>query len=414
MLRRIALDVRPLRESPEFRRVWLGQSISFLGRRMSLVALPVQVYELTGSPLWVGLLSLAQFGPLITFTLVGGVFADAVDRRRLLIGTEIGMALAVVGLVVNAAIPHPQLWACFVFGSLSWAFFSFGAGAYRSLAPRLVPPEQFAAASALNGLYAQLGAIVGPAVAGVLISQIGFSATYAIDLATSVAGFVSIVSLPALAPLGEAAQPGLRALAEGFRFIRGQNVVLGFFLVDSLAMIFGFPQALFPALADHVFADPQSVGFLYAAPAAGAFAAAITSGWAGAVRRQGIAIIVAILIWGAAITAFGFARQLWLAVVLLAIAGVGDQISAIFRSTIMLTLTPDHMRGRVGGIEFAQVASTPSLGNLEAGVVASLTSLRVSIVSGGLACVGAAVAVALLFPSLIRYDAGKERDAATA
>jgi MFS family permease len=414
LLRRVAVDIRPLRESPAFRRVWLGQSISFLGRRMTIVVLPVQVYHLTGSVLWVGLLSLAQFVPLITLTLVGGVFADSVDRRRLLAGTEIGMALSVAGLVVNAALPHPQLWACFVFGALSWAFFSFGAGAYRSLAPRLVPPDQFAAASALNSLYGQLGSVVGPAVAGLLISRIGFSATYGIDLATSTAGLLSILSLPAIAPLGEAAQPGLRALVEGFRFVRSQRVVLGFFLLDSLAMIFGMPNALFPALAKHVFADPAAVGFLYAAPAAGALAAALLSGWAGGLRRQGVAIVVAVLVWGGAITLFGFTSELWLAVLLLAVAGAGDQISAIFRSTIMLSVTPDHLRGRLGGIEFAQVASTPSLGNLEAGVVASLTSLRVSIVSGGLACIAAAIAVVLLFPSLLRYDARKAMSAVRA
>jgi MFS family permease len=412
-LQRIALDVKPLRESPAFRRVWLGQSISFLGRRMTIVVLPVQVYDLTGSPLWVGLLSLAQFVPLITLTLVGGVFADAVDRRRLLLGTEVGMALAVGGLVVNAALPHPQLWACFVFGALSWAFFSFGAGAYRSLAPRLVPPDQFAAASALNSLYSQLGSIVGPAAAGVLINRIGFSATYAIDLATSTAGVLSIASLPSIAPLGDVAQPGLRALAEGFRFVRSQRVVLAFFVMDSLAMIFGMPNALFPALAKRVFADPESVGYLYAAPAAGALAAALTSGWAERVRRQGIAITLAVLAWGGAITGFGYTTHLWPAVVLLAAAGAGDQISAIFRSTIMLTLTPDHLRGRLGGIEFAQVASTPSLGNLEAGLVASLTSLRISIVSGGFACIGSALAVALAAPALLRYDARKALDAAT-
>lgn len=413
-LRRIALDVGPLRESPGFRRVWLGQSISFLGRRMTIVVLPVQVYELTGSPLWVGLLSLAQFVPLITLTLVGGVFADVVDRRRLLAATEVGMALSVAGLVANAALPEPKLWACFVFGSLSWAFFSFGAGAYRSLTPRLVAPDQIAAASALNGAYAQLASIVGPAVAGVLISRIGFAATYGIDLASSTAGFLSIVSLPAIVPGGDIVQPSLRSLVDGFRFVRTQHVVLGFFLLDSLAMVFGMPNALFPAVAKNVLGDPVSVGYLYAAPAAGAFAATILSGWVGRVRRQGVAITVAVLVWGGAITAFGFAGELWPALLLLAVAGAGDQISAIFRSTIMLTVTPDNLRGRLGGIEFAQVASTPALGNMEAGLVASLTSLRISIVSGGLACMGAALAVWLAFPALIRYDARKALAAAPA
>jgi MFS family permease len=404
LLRRLAVDVTPLRTSPPFRRLWLGQAISFVGRRMTLVALPFQVYELTGSPLMVGLLSFAQFVPLITLTIVGGLFADANDRRRLLILTEVGMMVSVAGLVVNAALPHPQLWACFVFGTLSWSFFSFGAGAARSLVPRLVAREELPAAAALNGLYSQLGAVVGPALAGVLIQTIGLSATYGIDLATSTASIVSVVVLPAIAPAVDAATPSLRALREGFAYIRSQRVILAFFLIDSVAMVFGMPNALFPAVADRVFGDPRVVGYLFAAPAAGAFLAALLSGWAGRLRRQGVAIVVAAASWGVAIAAFGFAQGLWLALLFLAIAGAADQISAIFRSTIMLTLAPDHLRGRLSGIEFAQVAATPALGNLEAGAVASLVSLRFSIVSGGIACVAATVLVALAFPELLHYD----------
>jgi MFS family permease len=405
LVRRLAVDITPLRTSPAFRRLWIGQAVSFVGRRMTLVALPFQVYDLTGSPLMVGLLSFAQFLPLMTLTIVGGLYADAIDRRRLLLVTEVGMMLAIVGLVVNAALPHPQLWACFVFGTLSWSFFSFGAGAARSLVPRLVSREQMPAAAALNGLYSQLGAVVGPAFAGVLIQTIGLSATYGIDLGTSTASIASIASLPAIAPAAGAAAPSLRALREGFAYIPSQRVILAFFLIDSVAMVFGMPNALFPAVADRVFGDPKVVGYLFAAPAAGAFLAALLSGWAGRVRRQGVAIVVAAATWGAAIAAFGLATSLWSALLLLAVAGGADQISAIFRSTLMLTLAPDRLRGRLSGIEFAQVASTPALGNLEAGAVASLVSLRFSIVSGGLACIAATVFVSLTFRELIRYDA---------
>ena len=411
VLSRIAVDTTPLRTSPAFRRIWLGQAVSYVGRRMTLVALPVQVYDLTGSTLAVGLLALAQFVPLMTLTLLGGLFADVSDRRRLLLLTETGMTVCVVGLVVNAALPEPKLWACFLFGALSWSFSSFGAGAIRSLTPRLVPPEQLPAAAALNGLYSQLGAVLGPAIAGVLIHQIGLAATYSIDLVTSIAVLASLLSLHAVVPEPGAAPPGLRSLLEGFRYVRHQPVVLGFFLVDSVAMVFGMPQSLYPALADQVFSDPSAVGFMYAAPAAGAFVAAATSGWASRLRRQGIAIVVAASCWGLAIAAFGFAETLWPALVLLAVAGAADQVSAIFRSTIMLTVTPDHLRGRVAGIEFAQVAATPALGNLEAGALASLTSLRISIVSGGVACVVGTLLVALAFPALLRYDSRRPRGA---
>jgi MFS family permease len=407
-LRRLAVDVGPLRTSPPFRRLWLGQAVSFVGRRMTLVALPFQVYDLTGSPLAVGLLSFAQFVPLVTLTIVGGVFADVIDRRRLLIVTEVGMMLSVAGLVANAALPQPRLWICFLAGTLSWSFFSFGAGAARSLVPRLVEPEELPAAAALNGVYSQLGAVVGPALAGILIQEIGLSATYAIDLGTSTASIASVVALPAVVPAADAAAPSLRALREGFAYLRTQRVILAFFVIDSLAMVFGMPNALFPAVADRVFGDPRAVGYLFAAPAAGAFVAALLSGWAGRVRRQGVAIVVAAASWGAAITAFGFAGALWLALLFLALAGAADQVSAIFRSTIMMTLAPDRLRGRLSGIEFAQVASAPSLGNLEAGAVASLVGLRFSIVSGGVACVAATVLVSLAFPELLRYDTGRK------
>jgi MFS family permease len=403
-LRRLAVDTTPLRESPAFRRLWLGQAISFVGRRMTLVALPVQVYQLTGSPLMVGLLSFAQFVPLMSLTIVGGVLADAGDRRRLLLASETAMGLCVVGLVVNAGLPHPQVWACFLFGALSWSAFSFGAGSARSLTPRLVSREQLPAAAALNGVYSQLGAVLGPAFAGILIHSIGLSATYAIDLATSTAAIAGVASLPSIAPFEDAATPGLRALREGFAFIRTQRVILAFFLIDSTAMVFGMPNALFPAVADRIFRDPSAVGYLFAAPSAGAFVAALLSGWAGRLRRQGVAVVIAASAWGAAMASFGLTHTLWLGLVFLAVAGASDQVSAIFRSTMMMTLAPDHLRGRLSGIEFAQVASTPALGNLEAGVVASLTSLRFSIVSGGVACVAATVLLGLAFPALLGYD----------
>jgi MFS family permease len=281
----------------------------------------------------------------------------------------------------------------------------------RSLTARLLPVQQLAPAAALNGLYGNLGSIVGPAIAGVLVQQIGFAPTYGIGLGGALVGLLSIATLPALPPLEERAGVSFSSLVDGFRYLGTQRVVLAFFLIDTVAMIFGMPMALFPALAEQTFGDPAVVGFLYAAPAAGALFASLFSGWAGHTRRQGVAIAAAASGWGIAIAAFGFVSTLWLGLVLLALAGGADQISAIFRSTIVLTVTPDHLRGRLGGIEFAQVAGAPALGNLEAGIVASLTSLRFSIVSGGIACVVGTLILALRFPQLLAYDA---RAAATA
>ena len=401
----MAVDVTPLRESSGFRRLWIGQSIAYVAWRMMLVLVPVQVYRLTGSTLDVGLVALVQFVPLVVFTIVGGALADAHDRRRLLVLSTAGIAVTTAAFVAVSAAGSPNVGVVFVLGFLAWSAFSLGAGAIRSITPRLVPLEQLPAAAALNGLYNNLGLVVGPAVAGVLISAIGFAATYGISLAGMLVSLATVVRLPAVPAQEGAPRMTFATVAEGFRYLAAQHLVLSFFLIDTLAMAFGMPNSLFPALAQHVFRDPASVGYLFAAPAVGAFLISLLSGWAMRVGRQGVAIVLSVSMWGVTITAFGLTRTLWLALVLLGVAGAADQVSAIFRSTIVLTVTPDHMRGRLGGIEFAQVASTPALGNLEAGVVASLTSLRFSIVSGGIGCVLGTLAVAASFPVLLRYDA---------
>jgi MFS family permease len=273
------------------------------------------------------------------------------------------------------------------------------------LTARLVPVEQLPAAAALNGLYNNLGLVLGPAIAGLLISGIGFAATYGVSLAGMLLSLAAAVRLPAVPPQEGAPSMTFGTVVDGFRYLRTQQLVLSFFLIDTLAMVLGMPGSLFPALAQHVFRDPASVGYLFAAPAVGAFLVSLFSGWAMRVRRQGRAIVLSVCGWGLAITAFGFTHTLWCALQQLGAPGAAHPVGAIFRSTIVLTVTPDHMRGRLGGIEFAQVASTPSLGNLEAGVVAQLTSLRFSIVSGGIGCIAGTIVVALLFPILLRYDA---------
>ena len=412
LLSRIAVDVRPLRESPGFRQLWIGQSIAYVAWRMMLVLVPVQVYRLTGSTLDVGLLALVQFVPLVVFTIFGGALADTYDRRRLLLGSIGGICVATAAFVAVTAAGRPSVALVFLLGFAAWSSFSLGAGAIRSLTPRLVRIEQLPAAAALNGLYNNLGLVVGPAIAGVLISSIGLAATYGVSLAGMLLSFATVVRLPPVPPHEDAPRLTFAAILEGFRYLGAQHLVLSFFLIDTLAMLFGMPNSLFPALAQHVFRDPASVGYLFAAPAVGAFLVSLFSGWATRIRRQGLAIVLSASGWGVAIAAFGLTRTLWLALFLLGVAGAADQVSAIFRSTIVLTVTPDHMRGRLGGIEFAQVASTPSLGNLEAGVVASLTSLRFSIVSGGIGCVIGTLACALAFPALLRYDASRVREPA--
>ena len=405
-LRRFLVDTTPLRASPEYRRLWLGQGLSYVLGEVTYVALPFQVYKLTGSTFAVGAIALVELVPLLSLTFIGGAAADALDRRRLLVFSEAGTTASVAGLVVNAALPHPRVDVCFALAFFAAAFGSLGVGASRSLIPRLVPPEHVTSALALNSLYASIGAVAAPALAGVLIKTVGVTGAYAVGVGGFTSSLVAFWLLPSIVPIGGGEPPGLRSLIEGFRFLRQQRVILGCFLIDTVAMVFGMPSALFPAIAiGHLHGGPQAVGYLYAAPAAGALLVSLVSGWIGDVARQGIAIFVAASLWGVAIALFGLASTLWLAVILLGVAGAADAVSAVLRNTIMLAATPDALQGRVSAAYLAQVTSAPRLGNLEAGALASLTSIRFSIVSGGVACVVGCLLLVAAIPSLIRYEA---------
>jgi MFS family permease len=366
---------------------------------------PIQLYHLTHSTLQVALLYLTTLVPLLVAPIVGGAVADAVDRRSMLLIAEGGFALVSVALVVNAALPSPQTWALYALDFVGTSVFSFGTPAMRSLAPRLVTEDKIVAVSALESLAGNFNAVAGPAAGGLIIAALGFTGTYALDVVSFVASLVSIWLLPKLPPAHDAEAASLRSILDGFRYVRGQPVILGIFLVDTNAMIFGMPMALFPAIGAHFGGGSKTVGFLYAAPYAGAFVASVFSGWATRVRRQGAGVLIAAAAWGAALVAFGYATALWLALLMLALAGAADFLSAMWRSAIVLIATPDSMRGRVTGIEFTQVAAAPTLGNVEAGVLASATSLRFSIVSGGIACVAGCGLLALAIPALLRYDA---------
>jgi MFS family permease len=401
----LTLDLTPLRESPPFRRLFFGQSISFLAGEITWIAVPYQLYQLTHSTLYVGLLALTTLVPLIVMPIVGGAVADALDRRRILLVSEVGFALVSVGLAVNASLPDPQVWALYVLDFLGTAVFSFGTPSMRSLLPRIVREEQLVAANALESLYSNFAAVAGPAAGGLMIAAVGLTGTYLIDVASFGASLASIWLLPPLPAAPDAERASVASIVDGFRYVRSQPVILGIFLVDTNAMIFGMPMALFPALGEHFGGGSTTVGFLYAAPYAGAFVASIFSGWVGQVRRQGLGVVIAAAAWGAALVGFGYANVLWLALLLLAVAGAADFVSAVLRSTIVLMATPDEMRGRVTGIEFTQVAAAPTLGNVEAGVLASFTSLRFSIVSGGLACIAGCGLLTLAIPALLRYDA---------
>lgn len=409
-LRRLAIDLRPLRYR-DFRRLWVGQAVSLFGSWITYVAIPFQVYDLTGSTLAVGLIALTELIPLLTLSIVGGAIADAVDRRRLLLVTEVGLVGCSLALAANSALGDPRVWLLYALAFLTTAFSALGWPALRSLTPRLVPEDQLAAATLLNSAYNSMAAVGGPAVGGILIASIGLTTTYLVDVASFAASLAAIWLLPSIAPHESAERASLSTTREGFRFVLRNKVILGIFLLDTNAMVFGMPSALFPALAEHRYGGgAQTLGLLYAAPYAGALITTLVSGWVSHVRRQGLAVAIAAALWGVAIVLFGFAETLWLGLGMLAFAGAADNISAALRSAIVLAATPDEMRGRVSGIELAQVASAPTLGNVEAGVVASLTSLRFSIVSGGVACIAGTVVIVAAIPALLRYDARRPRE----
>ena len=405
---RIAVDVRPLRRR-DFRNLWLGQMTSTIGSEIAVVAVPYQVYTETHSTALVGLLGLASLIPLLVVPLIGGAIADAHDRRRVLLRTETGLTVVACLFIGNALLPHPQVWALFVLQLLAVAVFSLGRPAMSSLAPRLVPDEEFEAANAIEGVYSSLAAAAGPALGGVIIATLGVPWTFGIDAVTFAASLLALWSLsPQLPAIEDVERPSLRSIVDGFRFLKGRQALIGIFAVDTNAMVFGMPSALFPAIALHrLGGDASTVGYLYAAPYAGALACSLASGWTSHVRRQGLAVTFFACLWGAAIAGFGFCTSLWPALLLLAVAGGADFFSAVLRSTILLRSTPDHLRGRLLGIEFTQVASAPSLGDLEAGVLASLTSLRFSVVSGGILCVAGCALTALALPGFLRYDSGR-------
>jgi MFS family permease len=407
LARRAAIDTRPLRH-PAFRRLWIGQAVSYTGFQLTSVAISVQVYALTKSSLWVGLLGPANLVPLIVFGLWGGAVADAMDRRRLLISASLITWASTLGLLVQALLhvdSVPLIIGLVVVQAVGFAVTSPTRGA---VIPRLLPTRLVPAANTLNFTASQTATFVGPVLAGVVIGHGGYAVAYGIDAALFTVGLYAAVRLPSIPPLGEeTGRPGLRSVVEGLRFLATRPVLMMSFVVDIIAMGVAMPRALFPEVADTRFGGEEAVGWLVAAIAVGAVAGGLLSGWIGRIRRQGVALIAVIAAWGLAVAAAGFAHALWLAVLLLAIGGAADLVSAVFRQTILQTYAPDEMRGRLQGVFTVVVAGGPRLGDLRAGAVGAAIGATASWVGGGLACAILVVLVGLAVPSFRRYTADR-------
>jgi MFS family permease len=399
-----ALDIGPLRRHRDFRLLFVGQAASFFGSMVTYVALPYQTFQLTHSTLAVGLLSLAEFVPLMIMAFLGGALSDAFDRRRMVQIAELGSGLGVGALLVNALLPEPHVWVLFVVAPILAALYGIFRPSLDAMVPRLVTKDELPAASALEGFRGTLGEIAGPALAGIIIATAGLPVAYGIDAATYGISLVALWLMRAIPPPANAPPVSLQSVKEGVRYAFSRQELLGTYGVDMIAMFFGMPMALFPAIAEE-FGGAGVLGVLYTAPAVGSLVATVTSGWVSRVHRHGLAIIIAASVWGAAIALFGIAPDLWLALVALAVAGGADMVSGIFRMTIWNQTIPDRLRGRLAGIEQVSYTSGPLLGNVEAGVVAALTSVRTSVVSGGVLCVVGVALAAVALPAFRLYDA---------
>jgi len=405
-LRRHRIDLTPLKASPDFRRLFVGQALSEFGTQITFVAVPLQVYLRTRSTAMVGLLALCETLPVIALPIVGGAIADAVERRRfLMIAQAIAAALTLV-LAVNSFLPEPRVWVLFAFSFLWASAYSLYSPAFRAWPARLLSPDLYTSALALEVVYYQSAALAGPALAGLLSVKLGFEYAYLLDAVSYAAVIVALAGMRPSPPTAERASVGWSTMVEGLRFLRGKQVLQGTFWIDLNAMIFGLPVALYPAFVlDVIHASPSLVGLLYSAEALGALLVALVSGRAKHVRRQGLVTLVACVCWGAGIVGFGLSPTLWVALVFLMLASASDMVSGLYRDAILKTVTPDEMRGRLEGISLSVVGTGPSIGNGEAGLLASVTGVRFSIVSGGIACILGAGLLALVLPRYRRYDA---------
>jgi MFS family permease len=398
-------DIRPLQASPAYRRLFLGNAVSQLGQQMTNVAVAIQVYALTQSSFYVGLVGLFGLGPLVAFGLYGGAIADAMDRRSLALLASAGLWGISVLLAVQALLGVESVWLLYGLVALQSAFYALNNPARGAIVPRLLDKHLLPAASALNMAAFNLGFTVGPVVGALVIQWHGFAAAYLIDVLTFSAAYYGLLRLPRIPPEGEVTRAGLRSVVDGLRFLGQARNLRMTFVLDLCAMVLAQPRALFPALAYKVYGGgAATVGLLQSAPAAGALVAFLFSGWISKVRLHGFAIVLAVLGYGAAVGAVGLTDLLWWGVLFLALTGAADMVSAAYRSTILQVAAPDHLRGRLQGVFIVVVAGGPRAGDFLAGSVASAVGERAALLVGGAACVlGVGVAV-LAQRDFLRYD----------
>jgi MFS family permease len=396
-------DLSVFRRNPNYGFLFTGQLVSFFGTMITSVALPYQIYTQTHSILMVGLLSLAQLVPILFTALLGGVFADRYHRRMLLLISEFAMGVGSLMLALNASLASPHVWLLFVVAAIMSAFNGLHRPALESIVQQIVARKDFPAVSSLSSFKFSVGMIVGPAVGGMLVAHAGLVATYLVDLATFAVSLCALLMMSHIPkPEIEIDEPVMKSLKTGLSYAMSRQELVGTYVVDFVAMIFGMPNALFPAIALS-FGGAKALGMLYSAPAIGALVVSLVSGWSAKVKRHGAAIAISAVIWGVAIIGFGFASNFWLALFFLAIAGGADAVSGIFRSIMWNETVPNKLRGRMAGIEMISYLSGPRLGDTEASLVAAAFGITFSIVSGGVLCVAGVAACCIYLPKFWRY-----------
>jgi MFS family permease len=404
-LRAVRMDVTPLRESRDFRLLFVAGTVFYFGAMVSYVAIPYQIYTLTGSNFAVGAIGLAELVPLVVFGLYGGALADHVDRRRLMIGTGVAQACFTAVLAVNAFRADPQVWLIFVVAALLASSSSMQRPSREALMPRTVRHDQIAAANNLTSLGMQIGVLVGPALGGLLVAYVGIGWCFLVDIGGLVVASLLYVAMRPYPHRAETTPPSLAGIAEGMRYALGRRDLLGTYLVDIAAMLLALPVVLFPALVEEVFGRPELLGLLYSAETVGAVLATALSGWTSRVHHHGRAIVVAAAAYGLCVGLAGLMPSIWLVAVFLMLSGAADMVSGVFRSTVWNQTIPEGMRGRLAGIEMLSYSLGPLGGQVRAGVTADLWSVRGAIVSGGFACVAGVGLTALALGDFWSYDA---------
>jgi MFS family permease len=403
---RLLADIRPLRESAAFRRLWAGTTLSSVGGALTSFAVILQVYDLTHSPFAVGVIGVAQMVPTLVIGLLSGVVADATDRRKLVLVTSGGLAAVSAAFAAQAFAGLRLVWLLYVLVAVKSSLGAVGSPARSTLIPSLLPASQVPAGLMLNRLSFQIMMTAGPALAGLIaaVPQLGLRACYLIDAVSFAASLYAAARLPAMRPSASAARPGPRAVAEGITFIRRSPVLAGAFLADLNATVFGLPVALFPAInAERFGGNPRTLGLFTAAIGLGGLVSAAFSGPVMHSSRQGRAMLCAVIVWGAAFAGFAISPILWLTLSLLAVAGAADTFTVVFRGAILQAVTPDQLRGRVMAADYVVGAGGGQLGNLEAGALGSLTTPTISALSGGLATIAGVIVIGLALPAFTRY-----------